>query len=96
MLPHRWCHHNDTNCGKWNGGRFFQPYDCFYFDISSEMARKCLGNRTLAFIGDSQIRDIGTSVWYFLFGRTLDESPDEKYDKNTLVGESEFFTVINK
>ena len=34
MLPHRRCHHNDTNCGKWNGGRFFNHMVVF---ISTKM-----------------------------------------------------------
>jgi hypothetical protein len=40
-----------------------------------------LGNRTLAFIGDSMIRDFGTGVAHFLSGMTRQTASDEKNDK---------------
>ena len=54
------CANNDEVCGSWNiqqdatgrvTKREWKPRGCVYQDISSEQARKCLGNRTLAFIG---------------------------------------------
>jgi len=56
------CPQNDTYCGEWNDANFFVPLNCVYEDITGAKARKCLGNRTLAFIGDSMIRDICIGV----------------------------------
>ena len=36
--------------------------------MSPVEARKCVGNRTLAFIGDSQIRDLAVGVAFLLMG----------------------------
>eukprot|EP00607_Mallomonas_marina_P005170 CAMPEP_0182429602 /NCGR_PEP_ID=MMETSP1167-20130531/31472_1 /TAXON_ID=2988 /ORGANISM="Mallomonas Sp, Strain CCMP3275" /LENGTH=262 /DNA_ID=CAMNT_0024613521 /DNA_START=52 /DNA_END=837 /DNA_ORIENTATION=- len=44
------------------------------------MARKCLGNRTLAFIGDSQIRDLSVGVAYLLLGQDVMSSSEDKFD----------------
>lgn len=75
------CALNDTDCGAWSmKDRYWHPLSCKYQDISSEEARKCLGNRTLAFIGDSQIRDIAVGVAMFLLGQTLMDAPDHKFD----------------
>jgi len=74
------CLSNDTNCGQWID-RFFHPTSCYYQDISPEQARKCLGNRTLAFIGDSFIRDIATGVLNLLTGKySLQSAPNEKFE----------------
>eukprot|EP01035_Chromulina_nebulosa_P016983 gene16983-22480_t len=73
------CHNNDTDCGRWHG-RYWKPYGCFYQDISSEQARKCLGNRTLAFIGDSQIRDLSVGVVHLLMGQSLKTASEDKFD----------------
>ena len=40
-----------------------------------------IGNRTIAFIGDSQSRDIAVGVAYLLMGMTLEKSSDKKFDK---------------
>ena len=36
--------------GHWNG-RFWAPIGCEYDDVKPHEARKCIGNRTLAFLG---------------------------------------------
>jgi hypothetical protein len=72
------CHHNDTMCGHWIG-RYWHPSSCYYDDIKPEQARKCLGNRTLAFIGDSQNRDLAAGVARFLLGHDLSEATDDKF-----------------
>lgn len=74
------CALNDTLCGYWDG-RYWKPFGCHYQDISPQDARKCLGKRTLAFIGDSQIRDIGFAVAMFLSGQSLEDASDMKFDK---------------
>ena len=77
---HRVCSRNDTMCGEWHG-RFWHPIGCRYEDMSPAKAARCLGNRTLAFIGDSQIRDLAIGVTYFLLGVfTLDTAPENKFD----------------
>eukprot|EP01038_Epipyxis_sp_PR26KG_P005843 gene5843-8063_t len=75
------CRKNDEYCGTWKG-RYWYPYGCNYQDINPEQARKCIGNRTIAFIGDSQSRDIAVGVAYLLMGMTLEKSSDKKFDKN--------------
>lgn len=74
------CRSNDTDCGEWKG-RFFQPYNCHYEDISVEKATKCLKNRTIACIGDSMTRDICIGLTNFLLGVfTLENAPETKFD----------------
>lgn len=48
--------------------RFWTPIGCEYDDVTPVEARKCMGNRTLAFIGDSQIRDLAVGVAFLLLG----------------------------
>jgi hypothetical protein len=74
------CERNDTHCGVWKN-RYFYPNSCRIRDITTADARKCLGDRTLAFIGDSIIRDIGTGVGLFLMGQTIEGSSEHKFDK---------------
>lgn len=71
------CFNDDKYCGRWKD-RHWYSLGCHYQDISSENARKCLGNRTIAFIGDSQVRDIGVGVAMFLLGQTIDSAADQK------------------
>jgi len=74
------CIHNDSLCGVWHN-RSWHPLSCAYRKISAQDARKCLGNRTLAFIGDSMVRDFGTGVAHFLSGMSTQTASDEKNDK---------------
>jgi len=74
-------------CGEWKG-RYWTPTGCEYEDITPADARKCIGNRTLAFIGDSQIRDTAVAVAFLLLGTTLREEQlegklDKQYDLNS-------------
>ena len=73
------CANNDTYCGDWSG-RFWKPTACVYRDITTEQAKKCIGNRTLAFIGDTQVRDIALGVSLFLLGKTLDKSSKVRFE----------------
>jgi hypothetical protein len=75
------CIENDTFCGLWNG-RFWHPLGCKYRDITSEQAQKCIGNRTIACVGDSQIRDTCIGILYLLLNRnaTLETMLTGKYD----------------
>jgi hypothetical protein len=83
------CLANDTLCGHWTDGRYFHPYACEYQDISSRQARKCLGNRTLAFIGDTHIRSIGIAVAYLLLDvYDLSQAPDEKFNHFENIGKN--------
>ena len=78
------CASNDTYCGDWNGN-FFEPLGCSYQDITGAQARKCLGNRTLAFIGDSMIRDICMGVVNLLSDVEVSpEASDTKFDHERL------------
>jgi hypothetical protein len=74
------CSRNDTYCGEWQG-REWHPTGCRYRDISSEQARTCVGNRTLAFIGDSMIRNLGMGVAFFLSGQTVDSESETSVDE---------------
>lgn len=77
------CLNNDTLCGEWNMfDKTFHPYGCDYEIVTPDQARKCLGNRTIAFIGDSQVRDLAVGVMLLLLGE--DElSIDGKLDKQS-------------
>ena len=86
------CYRNNSYCGDWNvTQRTFRPavnsntnvYDddqCQLRLFTPAEARKCLGNRTLAFMGDSMIRDLATGISLFLQGMTVEESLDIKFD----------------
>jgi len=75
------CSFDDSYCGDWDlRARQFFPLGCHYEEITSEMARKCVGNKTLAFIGDSQVRDLAIGLAFLLSGVTALESPTEKFD----------------
>jgi hypothetical protein len=56
--------------------------------MSPEKAARCLGNRTLAFIGDSQIRDLCVGVVYFLMGVfSLESASEDKFDGHHDMGD---------
>jgi hypothetical protein len=74
------CSSNDTICGSWTAERYFRPTSCEYQDITSEQARKCLGDRSLGFIGDSQMRDLAVGVALFLLGKRIETSSKFKVD----------------
>ena len=74
------CDKGDTHCGKWVG-RTFHPNNCIVREITAEQARECIGSRTLAFVGDSQIRDIATGLSLFLMDQTPESATAEKFDK---------------
>lgn len=77
----RHCVKNDTYCGDWNDRLFTPVGDCPYRQFTAAQARQCLGERTLLFTGDSQIRDLGVAVGLFLQGQSVYDSPDVKFDK---------------
>jgi hypothetical protein len=86
------CASNDTDCGTWSYTTvdtsthtninkpvwWWTPHACHYRDVSPENARKCMGNRTIACIGDSMVRDICQAVVSLLLGRN--HSGDDKFD----------------
>ena len=86
------CYLNNSYCGDWNvTNRTFIPavnpnthlYDkdqCQLRLFTPAEARQCIGNRTLAFMGDSMIRDLTTGIGLFLQGMTVEESLDIKFD----------------
>jgi hypothetical protein len=86
------CYNNNTYCGNWNiPNRHFIPavnplthlFDsdqCQLRSFTPSEARQCIGNRALAFAGDSQIRDLSTAIGLFLQGMTVEESLDIKFD----------------
>lgn len=75
------CSYDDSLCGHWKN-RYWYPSSCEYRDITADEAKKCLGKRTLAFIGDSQMRDIALGVVRFLQGETLEQSSDNRVQGN--------------
>lgn len=77
------CVNNDTYCGDWTG-RKWNSIGCKYREITSEQARKCMKGRTIACLGDSQIRDLCAGLGFFLAGQTVENASDAKYDKNGL------------
>jgi len=50
------------------------------------MARRCVGNKTIAFIGDSQTRDLAIGLAFLLSDVTARESPAEKFDYKHSLG----------
>jgi hypothetical protein len=79
----RQCIQNDSYCGVWKDRNFFPLGDCPYRQFTAAQARQCLGERTLLFTGDSQIRDLGIAVGLFLQGQTVHDSPDVKFAKRS-------------
>ena len=72
-------------CGHWDEtARKYHPNGCIYHDVTLENANKCLKGRTLAFIGDSNVRDLGVGLLYFLNGYTEFNSSDQKFDRHYL------------
>ena len=94
------CPRNDTYCGEWKG-RFWHPIGCEYEHISPSKAAACLRNRTIAFIGDSHIRDLCFGlVYYLLETYTLDTAPEFKFDRHLdvsdigeVIGDFDFWKV---
>jgi hypothetical protein len=58
----------------------YDPDQCQLRLFTPAEARQCLGNRTLAFMGDSMIRDLSTAIGLFLQGMTIEDSLDIKFD----------------
>lgn len=76
------CAHNDSYCGDWDiVARKYTPNNCRYREVSNEDALKCVGNRTIACIGDSIVRDMCIGLAMYLSGETVMEGPDYKYDR---------------
>lgn len=81
------CSYNDTYCGDWDiPKRVFIPLGCHYEEITGAMARQCIGNKTIAFIGDSQVRDLAIGLAFLLSDVTASESPSEKFDYKHSLG----------
>ena len=76
----RECANNDTYCGDWTGKQW-NPTGCRYRDVTSEQARKCMGSRTLACIGDTMIRNMCMGVAFFLSGKTPQNEDEISFDK---------------
>jgi len=62
--------------------REFIPLDGKLRLLPSKKARKCLQNKTIAFIGDSQIRDLGFAMAEFLNGKQSWNGKDDKIHRN--------------
>ena len=72
---------DDLSNGTWNlSTRTYSPRNCTLRPITSEQAQKCLGNRGLLFMGDSQMRDLGTGFAFFLNGTDVMQAADKKMD----------------
>lgn len=69
------CERNDTYCGEWKG-KVWISNKCQYKQYSSEEARQCLKNKTVAFIGDAMIRNLGFALGFLLAGATIDSIGD--------------------
>ncbi len=87
---HANCQKNDTYCGEWKD-RTWNPVGCHYRDVSVDNARKCMTNRTIACIGDSQIRDLCANLAQFLSGITVEQAENHQYRP-----EVQMFTVADK
>ena len=76
------CSHNDTYCGRWRG-RYWHPIGCEYELMSPHKASICLANRTIAFVGDSQIRDLCIGLVHYLLGNfDVESAPDHKLGRH--------------
>jgi hypothetical protein len=68
--------------GTWDlEKRSYTPQNCRLRHITPKRARQCMGNKTLAFIGDSNMRDFGMAVLRFLAGEVPSDASDQKFDK---------------
>ena len=89
------CANNDTYCGDWKvNKRVYVPNNCHYRKISNADARKCVGNRTIACIGDSIIRDMCVGLAMYLSGEKVEEGLDYKFDRKAEI--SNHFTNATK
>ena len=63
--------------------RYTPPAGTCVFErrITPELARKCMANRSLAFVGDSNMRDFGAAVARFLSGEVPRTAATERMDK---------------
>lgn len=87
------CLSNDTVCGSWKDGYFHPSMGCYYQDISQEQALKCLSNKTIAFIGDSQIRDIAMGLIFLAMGLQPHIDINQKFDKSN-ADYTHYFTFL--
>lgn len=79
------CPLNDTYCGEWVHNKWLPVGGWTYRNVSGEQARKCLGNRTLAFIGDSMTRDFAVAVALLLQDSYVSaEDLQKKFEKASL------------
>ncbi len=70
------CEKDGKYCGDWVG-RVWKPLGCEYRDVTAENARKCMSGRTVACIGDSQIRDFCFGLGHLLDGVTVESADAE-------------------
>ncbi len=77
---YHFCADNDTYCGDWKEKEWIPSYKCQYRDPTTEDAQKCLANRTLACIGDSQLRGLCISLAYVLYGISLEDVGEKAYN----------------
>jgi hypothetical protein len=76
------CANNDTYCGDWDvAARKYTPANCRYREISNEQARQCIGERTIACVGDSVIRDMCIGLAMYLSNEKVENGADYKYDR---------------
>jgi hypothetical protein len=75
-------------------------YECSFRLFTTQEARQCFGNRTIAFVGDSQIRDLAIGIGAFLQGLSIEDSDGTKFDNKEqtflvgrAIGDDDFFLL---
>lgn len=71
------CLNNGTYCGDWTD-KVFKPVGCEFREVTAEQAQKCLKNKTIACIGDSQMFDFCAGFGMFMYG--FDENDPDTTD----------------
>ncbi len=80
------CSENDSYCGDWDfENRTWKAWNGYSIrDVSSVQANKCVVNKTIACIGDSQTRDFCIGLGLLLANISVNNAPSGKFDKNNI------------
>lgn len=91
------CTNNDTYCGDWKDRQYF-PLGCTYRQLSTKDAQKCMAHKTVACMGDSQLRGLCAGLASILYGFTVDSATDKIYHESVAeqIGKFDFITLLQQ
>lgn len=72
---------NELSGGSWDFmNRTYTPPHCRFSKMTPTLGRTCLQNKTILFIGDSQVRDLGSALAWYLSGVEVHDASNDKMD----------------